>query len=89
MKIRKVNHFLFNLSAGEKYPLVTKEKAIWCSKGYGPSFSHPDLEIADKTFYNTNSCANFPNCLTIETFKLIQVVFRHSVAPKVQVMVSL
>lgn len=54
--------FLFNLSSGEKYPLKAKEKAIWCSKTYGPSFGNPDLEIADKALYNSNSCVNFPNC---------------------------
>jgi hypothetical protein len=35
--------FLFNLTSGEKYPLINKDKAIWCSRTYGPSFGHPDL----------------------------------------------
>lgn len=54
--------FIFNLSSGEKYSLMNKEKAIWCSRTYGPSFGYPDLQIADKALFNTNSCANFPMC---------------------------
>ena len=54
--------FIFNLTSGERYPLLKKDKAIWCSQGYGPSFGQPDLEIADKAYYNNNSCVNFPNC---------------------------
>lgn len=43
---------------------MNESKAIWCSKTYGPSFGHPDLEISDKAFSNSNSCVNFPNCYT-------------------------
>ena len=38
--------FLFSLTLGERYPLVSRERAIWCSRNYGPSFGNPDLEIA-------------------------------------------
>lgn len=61
--------FIFNLTSGEKYPLINADKAIWCSKTYGPSFGHPDLEIADKAFHNSNSCANFPNCYNNGNYK--------------------
>ena len=54
--------FIFSLSAGERYPLQDEERAIWCSRNYGPSFGLPDLEIADKANQNENSCANFPKC---------------------------
>ena len=44
--------FIFSLSAGERYPLQDEERAIWCSRNYGPSFGLPDLEIADKANQN-------------------------------------
>lgn len=53
---------MFSLTAGERYPLVNKNKAIWCSQAFGPSFGYPDLEIADKAGFHSNSCANFPQC---------------------------
>lgn len=53
---------MFSLTSGERYPLVNKNKAIWCSQAFGPSFGYPDLEIADKAAYHSNSCANFPQC---------------------------
>lgn len=52
--------FIFSLSLGERFPLKGKSKAIWCNHAYGPSFGYPDLEIANKAFYNQNSCVNFP-----------------------------
>lgn len=61
--------FIFSLTTGERYPLNDKDKAIWCSKNYGPSFGYPDLEICDKSNNNGNSCANFPNCFNNGNYK--------------------
>jgi len=44
--------FVFSLTSGERFPLVNKSKAIWCNQAYGPSFGYPDLEIANKAFWN-------------------------------------
>ncbi len=52
--------FIFSLTEGERFPLNGKSRAIFCNQAYGPSFGYPDLEIANKAFYNQNSCVNFP-----------------------------
>lgn len=62
--------FLFSLSSGERYPLLNKDKAIWCSHAFGPSFGQPDLEIADRAQANSNSCANFPQCFNNGNYSL-------------------
>jgi hypothetical protein len=61
---------LFSLSSGERYPLTNKDKAIWCSQAFGPSFGFPDLEIADRAGANSNSCANFPQCFNNGNYTL-------------------